>query len=196
MNRLLYAFPLLLLVLVVPLAYADVTIETADGSGAPGCENTSDGCFLPKAVTVDVGEIILFLNTDSAAHTFTSGHPDDGPNGLFDTGLIMSGSGFEYKTTQSGVLDYFCMVHPWMLGVINVGGDISDLPVEPTPEPIIDESLIIENQKLRNENTDLKLENEQLKNEISSLKDQIISMTGEFTEMISQLNEWFRTQLS
>jgi len=29
------------------LAYADVTIEVAQGSGAPGCENTVNGHYLP-----------------------------------------------------------------------------------------------------------------------------------------------------
>jgi len=59
--------------LAVPQAFADVTIENAAGSSTPGCEDTADGCFIPSTVHVSVGEIITWSNTDTAAHTATSG---------------------------------------------------------------------------------------------------------------------------
>ena len=57
----------------IPSAFAEVTIVPAAGSGVPGCEETAEGCFIPGTVTVDVGEVITFYNSDSLAHTFTSG---------------------------------------------------------------------------------------------------------------------------
>ena len=72
------------MILGVSQAYAEVTIETAIGSGAPGCEDTADGCYLPMSVTASIDEIILFKNTDTVAHTFTSSIADNGPDGLFD----------------------------------------------------------------------------------------------------------------
>jgi len=185
------------------LAYADVTIEAAQGSGAPGCENTVNGCYLPVSVTASIGESIIFKNPDTAAHTFTSGFADNGPDGLFDSGLVMAGNSYEFTPTSSGQIDYFCMVHPWMTGVILVTGDSVPEPVEmPTPSPIQDNTLAIENQQLRDEIRDLKLENRDLKllntelqNEIQSLKDQIVSMAKEFVDSLAQLNEWFRSQL-
>jgi len=104
-------------------AFADhpeVTIETASGSGAPGCEGTADGCFLPSIVTVNVNGIVIMSNTDSAAHTFTAGSPSDGPTGEFDTGLLMAANSFEYSPDTAGEIPYFCMVHPWMEGLILV----------------------------------------------------------------------------
>ena len=59
-------------------------------------------------------------NTDTAAHTYTSGTPDDGPDGVFDTSLLMAGGSFEWNPTEVGEYPYFCMVHPWMQGTIIV----------------------------------------------------------------------------
>ena len=129
---------ILLLVLAIgivgamPQSFADhseVTIVPASGSGAPGCEETADGCYIPTTATVDVGGVVIMSNTDTAAHTYTSGTPDDGPDGVFDTSLLMAGSSFEWSPTTVGEQPYFCMVHPWMQGVIIVqeaGGETSN----------------------------------------------------------------------
>ena len=99
---------------------ADVTIVPADGSGAPGCEETSDGCYIPSTATVDVGGLVIMSNTDTAAHTFTAGTAADGPSGVFDTGLLMAGGSFEWSPDTVGEIPYFCMVHPWMQALIIV----------------------------------------------------------------------------
>jgi len=106
-----------------PAAFADhteVTISPAAGSGAPGCEATADGCFIPGTATVDVGGVVIMSNTDTAAHTFTAGTASDGPSGEFDTGLFMAVNSFEYSPDTVGEIPYFCMVHPWMQGLIIV----------------------------------------------------------------------------
>jgi len=111
------------IVAMTPAAFADhteVTISPADGSSSPGCEETSEGCFIPSTATVDVGGHVIMSNTDSAAHTFTAGTPDDGPSGEFDTGLLMGGNSFEYVPDTAGEIPFFCMVHPWMQGLIIV----------------------------------------------------------------------------
>ena len=113
----------LLITLSFPLVSADhseVTIEAAQGSGAPGCEETAEGCYIPSTATVDVGGKVIMLNPDTAAHTFTAGSPIDGPSDEFDTGLIMAGSSYEYSPNTVGEIPYFCMVHPWMKGIIMV----------------------------------------------------------------------------
>ena len=111
------------LMTMTPAAFADhseVTIDAAAGSGAPGCEETADGCYLPTTATVDVGGVVIMSNTDSAAHTYTSGTPEGGPDGVFDTSLLMVNNSFEWNPTTVGEYPYFCMVHPWMQGVIIV----------------------------------------------------------------------------
>ncbi len=106
-----------------------ISIVPAVGSGAPGCEGTADGCYIPSTATVDVGGIVIFSNTDSAAHTFTSGTPDGGPDGIFDTSILLVNNSFEWNPMTVGNQPYFCMVHPWMQGLIIVqeaGADDDD----------------------------------------------------------------------
>jgi len=111
------------IVAMTPAAFADhseVTIEAVMGSGAPGCEETAEGCYIPSTATVDVGGKVIMSNPDTAAHTFTAGGPSDGPTGEFDSGLVMAGNSFEYSPDTVGEIPYFCMVHPWMEGILIV----------------------------------------------------------------------------
>ena len=122
-SSILVLFTIISIISITPAAFADqseVTIVPAAGSGAPGCEETADGCYIPSTATVDVGGVVIMSNTDTAAHTFTSGNPTDGPDGTFDTSLLMAGGSFEYSPDTAGEIEYFCMVHPWMIGLIVV----------------------------------------------------------------------------
>jgi len=110
------------LVAIAPSAFAahhEVTITNAPGSSTPGCEETNS-CFVPSTATVEVGAIVTWDNTDNAAHTASSGTATDGPDGVFDSSLIMAGGSFSYTADTAGTFDYFCMVHPWMEGTIVV----------------------------------------------------------------------------
>ena len=94
-------------------------ISIPEGSSVPGCDETNS-CFTPFNVSVSAGEEITWSNDDSAAHTVTSGTPTDGPDGLFDSSLFMAGSTFSVTLDEAGEYPYFCMVHPWMTGIITV----------------------------------------------------------------------------
>ena len=65
-------------------------------------------------------DVVIFENNDSAAHTTTSGTPSSGGNGIWDSSLMMSGTSFVLPNLPVGDYPYFCMVHPWMTGQINV----------------------------------------------------------------------------
>jgi len=111
------------LIAIAPSAFADhgtATVTNALGSSVPGCENTADGCFIPSMVTIDVGGEVTWENDDTAAHTVTSGTPTEGPSGVFDSSLVMAGSSFSHTFEDAGSFDYFCMVHPWMQGMVMV----------------------------------------------------------------------------
>jgi plastocyanin len=95
------------------------TISVPSGSSVPGCDETNE-CFIPAEVTVSVGDTVTWSNDDSAAHTVTSGTPTDGPDGTFDSSLFMAGTTFSYTFDTAGEYNYFCMVHPWMTGKVNV----------------------------------------------------------------------------
>ena len=116
-------FAVFSLIATTPSVFADhgtATVTNAPGSSVPGCEQTADGCFIPSMVTIDVGGEVTWDNDDTAAHTITSGTPTGGPDGHFDSSLIMAGSSFSHTFDEAGSFDYFCMVHPWMQGMVMV----------------------------------------------------------------------------
>ena len=119
---------------IMPQSFADhseVLVVPTQGSGAPGCEEVQYGCYIPGTATVDLGGVVIFSNTDSAAHTFSAGTAADGPTGEFDTSMVMAGSSYEWTADVVGEIDYFCMVHPWMTGLLVVEEAAAEEP-EPT----------------------------------------------------------------
>ena len=102
-------------------AQAEVTIEPTEGSGVgPGCEDTNE-CWTPNTITVDVGVKVIFSNTDSDKHTFTSGTIFDDEVGIvFNSGLVFPGEEEYWVTDTVGEFPYFCLIHPWMDGLIIV----------------------------------------------------------------------------
>ena len=95
----------------------EATVEPVEGSGAPGCEPE---CYTPTTVTISAGGSVIFSNTDTAPHTATSGSAVDGPDGIFDTSLIMVNASYSVTLSDVGTYTYFCMVHPWMEGTVIV----------------------------------------------------------------------------
>ena len=96
-----------------------VTVDMPAGTSVPGCEETNE-CYIPASVTINAGDTVAWDNLDTAAHTVTSGTPANGPDGMFDSSLVMGGAIYEYTFNEPGSYDYFCMVHPWMVGDVQV----------------------------------------------------------------------------
>ena len=110
----------------VPFASAEqVSVSVPQGTSVPGCEETNE-CFLPYLVTIHPGDEVVWSNDDTAAHTVTSGTTAVGADGLFDSSLFMAGATFSHTFDTLGEYDYFCMVHPWMLGkvFVTMGEDV------------------------------------------------------------------------
>ena len=102
--------------------YGDIptyTISIPKGSAVPGCEEIAH-CFEPEEISIKVGQIIEWKNYDDAMHTVTSGGPNDGPTGIFDSGLTKPDATYALKFEAQGEYPYFCMVHPWQTGMITV----------------------------------------------------------------------------
>ncbi|KAF6247212.1 hypothetical protein C6990_05150 [Nitrosopumilus sp. b3] len=95
------------------------TVDIPVGTSVPGCEE-SNACYLPADITINAGDTVNWVNIDSAAHTVTGGSPADGPSGVFDSSLVMAGAEYAFTFNDSGSYDYFCMVHPWMVGSVTV----------------------------------------------------------------------------
>ena len=131
---------------MIPNAFAAVgnertiTVQNAPGSSVPGCEKF-DGCFIPNRPSIRPGDTVVWTNPDTTAHTATSGSAADGPDGVFDSSLMMAGQTFSYQFTKSGLYNYYCMVHPWREGIIIVkeGPDWTppSNPTSKTPSKLI-----------------------------------------------------------
>jgi len=112
---------------IVPSAFADhmkVDVTIPEGVNVLGCEETNS-CWDPAEAIVDVGGEVTWTNSDTAAHTVTSGDiKGEGPDGIFDSSLFVPGKTFSHTFTDAGTFKYFCMVHPWMEGIVTVQGEM------------------------------------------------------------------------
>ena len=105
----------------------EIKIENGRGSSQQGCEVTNL-CFVPSYATANVGDTITFLNGDDAAHTSTSGTPVSGPDDVWNSGLQQPNVDYSFIADTPGTFDYFCMVHPWMTGQLQILPEDTDVP--------------------------------------------------------------------
>jgi len=113
------------IIAITPSAFADhskVDINMAVGSSVPGCEEMNM-CYMPYNAALDPGGEATWHNIDTAAHTVSSGTAAEGPDGIFDSSLVAPEGMFSYKFEEAGTYDYFCMVHPWMTGIVTVSAE-------------------------------------------------------------------------
>ena len=87
-------------------------------SSRPGCEKTNS-CYVPHEFTISVGDSVTWKNDDVAFHSVTSGFYDS-PTELFDSGHLDPSETFSVNFDKNGEFDYFCTLHPWMMGKIYV----------------------------------------------------------------------------
>ena len=119
---------LTIILIVVSMTGDDSTkyveiIGIVDEAGYNGnCVDT--GCYTPSTAYVKRGSVVTMTNTDpTGIHTFTSGTVDGfspSPDGIFDSGVLISGDALNHKFSQNGTYDYYCMLHTWMTGKIIV----------------------------------------------------------------------------
>jgi plastocyanin len=109
------------------------TAETTTGGGAAGGStiNILEGSSIqgspdydPDELTASAGSEVTVVNQDTLPHTATSGTGPQDPESaqLFDTSLINAGESATLSLAQvtPGQYDYYCIVHPYMTGKINV----------------------------------------------------------------------------
>ena len=71
--------------------------------------------FAPQELKVKVGQEITWTNEDSAPHTVTATSGAE-----FDSGTMDQGATYTWKATKAGTVEYFCAIHPSMVGTITV----------------------------------------------------------------------------
>ncbi len=95
------------------------SVDIPTGTSVPGCEETNE-CWSPADITINAGDTVEWNNIDSVAHTVTAGSPTDAQIEVFDSSLLMGDASWSFTFDDAGSYDYFCMVHPWMVGSVTV----------------------------------------------------------------------------
>ncbi len=85
----------------------------------PGASAKGNPNFDPKVIQIKKGGGIIWTNNDNVPHTVTS-FADSGKS--FDSSLIMPKKTFGLNTAHliKQRYDYFCSIHPFMRGTINI----------------------------------------------------------------------------
>ncbi|MCV0373114.1 MAG: copper-binding protein [Nitrosarchaeum sp.] len=109
--------PWMVSTLIVEEPKADVIVSIPDGAGI---QQIGQIYYDPEVIQVPAGTKVIWENNDTTIHTVTSGTPNQGPDGLFDSGMIAAEDSFEYTFSSPGKVDYYCIVHPWMVGSVDV----------------------------------------------------------------------------
>lgn len=87
-----------------PAAAAEVTVHIKDFYMDPG------------TITVKPGTKVTWINDGPTIHTTTStSHP-----AVWDSGILQVGQKFSYVFTKPGEYDYWCSLHPQMVGKVIV----------------------------------------------------------------------------
>jgi plastocyanin len=97
-------------------AQTGTPISIVPGSSAP----TNKIFYDPSPANVAVGTTVTWTNNDATLHTATSGTPDSGPSGEFDSSYLTKGKTFQHTFDKAGTFDYYCTLHPFMIGQVVV----------------------------------------------------------------------------
>jgi len=109
--------PWMVATLVIEEPKEAIKVTIPEGAAIP----EDDQIFYdPQVIDVTVGTTVAWENVDNAMHTATSGNPDGGADGVFDSDIMSAGDKFEFTFTDAGNYDYYCILHPWMIGTVNV----------------------------------------------------------------------------
>ncbi len=73
-----------------------------------------DNSFDPNPIDVRVGDTVTWTNDHHVGHTVTSTSTE------FNSGDIQPGQSFRHTFDKSGTFDYYCIIHPSMVGKVSV----------------------------------------------------------------------------
>jgi plastocyanin len=137
-------FLLLIILVSTSTVYAEnYVIDIPFGAYNPELNTPAEVWYDPPQIFVTVDDTIIWYNNDRESHTVTSG---DGPgrfgwmdnkqfgkpDGIFDSGRFLPGESWSYEFKESGAFSYFCIIHPWMEGIVIVEKEIPDYPHDAT----------------------------------------------------------------
>jgi plastocyanin len=89
-----------------------VTEIACSGATLAGQVKIADMAYMPKAISINDGDILQWVNDDTVEHTVTSGNPGDADAGSrFDSGALAPGDTFCLHFEGPAQYTYFCRFH-------------------------------------------------------------------------------------
>ena len=100
-------------------AQTATSISIVPGSSAPKPDNIY---YDPSPANVAVGTAVTWTNNDATLHTVVSGTPDSGETGEFGSSsmFLSKGKTISHTFDKAGTFDYYCTLHPFMIGQVVV----------------------------------------------------------------------------
>jgi plastocyanin len=88
----------------------------------PGASTLTDTAFQPNPTNIKVGDTVRWTNNDNTIHTVIEWNPSTGGDveGGFASDILGPGVTFEHTFNQTGTFEYYCNLHPNMVGTIVV----------------------------------------------------------------------------
>jgi plastocyanin len=103
------------------LGHTLVYAQGASVSIVPNASTLGDKAYSPNPAEIKAGETVTWTNDDSQIHTATSGTVGTEDSGtVFDSSILSPKATFDFKFDQAGEYDYYCTLHPQMVGKVVV----------------------------------------------------------------------------
>jgi plastocyanin len=87
-----------------------------------GASNMGNKAYSPNPIQIQRGTTVVWRNDDTTLHTAVSGKgvSDTSLGKMFESPPIAPGKTFSHKFDAVGTYDYFCTLHPAMVGTVVV----------------------------------------------------------------------------
>ncbi len=97
-----------------------------------GAASLTTNSYQPNPLYIKAGQTVIWTNNDNIVHTVTQsaysslGGSNKGNNNNnivtmgFDSGVLNIGESVFQKFDKEGIYDYYCTIHPWMIGKVVV----------------------------------------------------------------------------
>ena len=103
------------------------SVEAQEGSTVsvsivPGASTLTDTAFQPNPVNIKIGDTVRWTNDDNTIHTVIEWNPSTGEDveGGFASDILGPGVTFDHTFNQTGTFEYYCNLHPNMVGTVVV----------------------------------------------------------------------------